>query len=147
MKGGEKSLNKELKRCPFCGGGAKLVKTMGGFYKIQCEECAVQTRSLTHLEAMALWNKREYQKIPKSDLTMLFGTRLERLRTKNQLSQKQLAEQVGTLGSILNAVESGKAQADYDMIVRLARTLHVTTDYLLGNRRDYETEQVQSKKI
>lgn len=134
-------MNKELKKCPFCGEGANIVKAMGRFYQVRCEGCEVRTRSMTLPEVMQNWNKREYQKIPKSDLTMLFGTRLERLRTKNQLSQKQLAEQVGTLGSILNAVESGKAQADYDMIVRLARALHVTTDYLLGNMVDYETEQ------
>ena len=58
----------ELKRCPFCGGEAKLVKTHDGMYGIfhESEECPIDAENFvcdwqydTAEEAIEAWNTRK----------------------------------------------------------------------------------------
>lgn len=60
----------KLKRCPFCGGQAKVYKTKFNFlyeeyaYQIYCVCCQAQTRYSNTLEkAIKEWNKRTKEKI------------------------------------------------------------------------------------
>ena len=61
-----------------------------------------------------------------------FGQRLKSLRKQRNLTQKQLAELIGTQNSIISFYEVGDRIPSPEIIVKLARTLHVSSDYLLG---------------
>lgn len=131
-----KEVDKSLKKCPFCGSGAKSSKNYLGLVQIECENCWCKTGFCQPYEAKRVWNSRVIPKIKKSDASTCgaFGIRLKKLREAQDIDIKDLAEMVGTSYFILKAIEQGKAQAEYSMIVSLAKALHVTTDYLLGNR-------------
>ena len=61
-----------------------------------------------------------------------FGQRLKSLRKQKNLTQKQLAELIGTQNSIISFYEVGDRIPSPEVIIKLTRTLHVSTDYLLG---------------
>lgn len=49
----------KLKKCPFCGGTAHIMK-MGFPHWVYCEECGakVQGRTFEEKDSVAAWNKR-----------------------------------------------------------------------------------------
>lgn len=49
-----------------------------------------------------------------------------------KLTQKQLADRLGLAVSAISSYESGTRYPSYDVLIKLARTFHVSTDYLLG---------------
>ena len=61
-----------------------------------------------------------------------FTGKLKTMRINRNLTQKQLAEQLGVAKSVVSYYESGDRFPSYDVLVRLARIFHVSTDYLLG---------------
>lgn len=61
-----------------------------------------------------------------------FGKRLRSLRLQNNLSQKQLAAQIGVRNSIISFYEMGDRQPSLDIIIKLASVFHVSADYLMG---------------
>lgn len=62
----------------------------------------------------------------------LFGEKLRALRTEHQLTQAQLAEQLGlATQSHLSYLERGKSEPSVALAVRAAGILGVTVDYLL----------------
>ena len=61
-----------------------------------------------------------------------FGEKLRKLRKESGLTQKQLADRLGLAKSIVNYYENGSRYPSYDVLVKLARIFHVSTDYLLG---------------
>jgi len=60
-----------------------------------------------------------------------FGEKLKALRIGLKLSQRELAERLGVAKSIVSYYESGDRYPSYDILVKMARLFHVTTDYLL----------------
>ncbi|MFO7323676.1 MAG: helix-turn-helix transcriptional regulator [Chloroflexota bacterium] len=60
------------------------------------------------------------------------GDRLREMRRKRQLTQDELAERLGFGQSQMNKYENGKSDPTPEVLVRLARELEVTTDWLLG---------------
>lgn len=68
-------------------------------------------------------------------ITVNFGEKLKLLRTNAKLTQQQLADRLGVAKSIVSYYESGSRYPSYDVLVRIARTFHVTTDYLLDIER------------
>lgn len=62
---------------------------------------------------------------------MNFGDKLKKLRTGQKLTQQQLAERLGVAKSVVSYYESGDRYPSYDVLVKIARIFHVTTDYLL----------------
>ena len=63
------------------------------------------------------------------------GERLKALRRQKHLTQKQLAELVGTQNSMISFYEIGDRIPSPEILISLATTLHVSTDYLLGLER------------
>ncbi len=63
---------------------------------------------------------------------MLLGERLKALRTSKKMSQKELAEKIGIAKSVISFYESNDRCPSYDVLIEIARTFNVTTDYLLG---------------
>ena len=60
------------------------------------------------------------------------GNKLKSLRLEKKLTQKQIADSIGLAISAVSSYESGSRFPSYDVLVKLARIFHVSTDYLLG---------------
>lgn len=67
---------------------------------------------------------------------MNFGEKLKQLRNGQKLTQQQLAERIGVAKSVVSYYESGDRYPSYDVLVKIARIFHVTTDYLLDIERN-----------
>ena len=61
-----------------------------------------------------------------------FGEKIKSLRTRRNLTQKQLADMAGVAVSAISSYESGNRYPSYDVLISLSRIFHVSTDYLLG---------------
>lgn len=66
---------------------------------------------------------------------MNFGEKLKALRTGQKLTQQQLAERLGVAKSVISYYESSDRYPSYDVLVKIARIFHTTTDYLLDIER------------
>ena len=64
-------------------------------------------------------------------LSPMFRTRLIQLRHSQNLTQQALADAVGIHVNQIRRYEAGSNQPHLDVLVRLARALHVSTDDLL----------------
>ena len=60
------------------------------------------------------------------------GEKLKSLRIEKKLTQKQVADRIGLAISAVSSYESGTRNPSYDVLAKLARIFHVSTDYLLG---------------
>ncbi len=80
---------------------------------------------------------------------MSFGEKLKQLRKREHLTQKQLAERIGVAKSIISYYESGHRYPSYDVLVKIARVFHVTTDYLLDmeKRRMLDVSDLSEESI
>ena len=68
-------------------------------------------------------------------MSLIFAQRLKEERLHCKLTQKQMAELLGIpLSSYRNyeALKKGHCEPDLDTVVRIARLLNTSTDYLLG---------------
>lgn len=63
---------------------------------------------------------------------MNMGEKLKSLRVEKKLTQKQVANRIGLATSAVSSYESGSRYPSYDVLVKLSRIFHVSTDYLLG---------------
>lgn len=63
---------------------------------------------------------------------MNFGEKLKELRKAQKLTQRELAERLNVAKSVVSYYESGDRFPSYDVLIKISRTFHVTTDYLLG---------------
>lgn len=63
---------------------------------------------------------------------MDFSNRLRELRTQAGLTQLQLAQQLGITKSVISFYELSERAPSPDVLIRIARIFHVSTDYLLG---------------
>lgn len=70
------------------------------------------------------------------DIELTVRTRLRSLRTTLGLSLDELAGRAGLSPSTLSRIETGKRTISLDVLVPLARALHVDLDTLLGQTDD-----------
>ena len=61
-----------------------------------------------------------------------FNLRLKKLRENEDLTQLQVATQIGASKSVISAYENGTRLPSYTNLIKLARLFKVSTDYLLG---------------
>lgn len=61
-----------------------------------------------------------------------FGQKLRELRKQHNLTQKELASMIGVKNSIISFYEVGDRIPSPEIIRKLAETLHVSADYLMG---------------
>lgn len=61
-----------------------------------------------------------------------FGQRLRALREENNLTQRQLAEQIGYGKSSVSFWENDLKDPTSKAIIKLSKLFKVTSDYLLG---------------
>ena len=70
----------------------------------------------------------------------IFGARLKELRKRNNLTQKELAEQIGIKQNSYSDWENGKTEPSFENLIKLADLFEVSLDCLLGR------EQMKVKK-
>ena len=77
------------------------------------------------------------------------GNKLKALRIEKNLTQKQIADRIGLAISAVSSYESGTRYPSYDVLVKLARIFHVSTDYLLGmtNTRNIDVTGLTDDEI
>lgn len=61
-----------------------------------------------------------------------FGQRLKELRTQAGMTQKQLADRIWVSKAAIGNYELSDRKPSPEIIVKLAKVFHVSTDYLLG---------------
>ena len=68
-----------------------------------------------------------------------FSKRLKELRQNSGLTQKQLAERIWVTKATISYYELSERNPSPEILVKLAKVFHVTTDYLLGieNKKQY----------
>lgn len=62
----------------------------------------------------------------------VFSEKLKELRKRNNLTQKELAEQIGIKQNSYSDWETGKNEPNLENIVKLSKILDTSTDELLG---------------
>lgn len=67
---------------------------------------------------------------------MAFGDRLAELLDEKEISQKDFAAQLNIAPTTLNGYIKNKRQPDFELVVRIASVLKVSTDYLLDCQLD-----------
>ena len=77
------------------------------------------------------------------------GNKLKSLRIEKKLTQKQVADRIGLAISAVSSYESGSRYPSYDVLVKLARMFHVSTDYLLGitDKRNIDVTGLNDNEI
>ena len=66
----------------------------------------------------------------------IFSIRLRAMRERRNLKQSELAELAGLQAAAVSHFETGRRAPSFDNLRRLADTLNVTTDYLIGRIDD-----------
>ena len=78
----------------------------------------------------------------------MLGQRIAALRRQQGLSQAELAACLGISASAMGMYEQGRREPSADTLVRLARQLQVTTDFLLtGEMNSQMDEQTYSRML
>ena len=79
----------------------------------------------------------------------LLSEKIKLLRERAGLTQADLARQMGLTRSSVNAWEMGLSVPSTQYIVELAKTFHVSTDYLLGieGAASISVEGLSEKKV
>ena len=77
------------------------------------------------------------------------GEKLKSLRLEENLTQKQIADRIGLAISAVSSYESGSRYPSYDVLVKLSRIFHVSTDYLLGitDKRNVDVTGLNDSEI
>lgn len=60
--------------------------------------------------------------------------KLQKLRSKNGLSQKQVADRIGVSPSIVSGYETGERTPSTEVLLSLSYLYNCSTDYLLGKQ-------------
>ncbi|WP_101698175.1 helix-turn-helix domain-containing protein [Clostridium minihomine] len=71
----------------------------------------------------------------------MFSVQLKKLRAEYGMTQAQLAQKLGISASAVGMYEQGRREPDSELLARLARLFHVSTDYLLGVQQESEADQ------
>lgn len=76
----------------------------------------------------------------------MFGKILKELRTKNNLSQKDLAKALYLSNSSISHYENNRCMPSRETIEAFAGYFNVTTDYLLGSNRICDLEELMQQE-
>ena len=77
----------------------------------------------------------------------MFSERLKTLRSEKELTQEQLARELGISNKSISVYEKGTSLPSIDTLARLASYFNVTVDYLIGysDQRNPEISNIASK--
>jgi len=77
---------------------------------------------------------------------MTLGEHIITLRKKKGISQNELGKAVGTSGDIIGRYERDEVKPSIEVVVKIADTLEVSIDYLVG-KSNVELDKTVLKKI
>jgi len=75
---------------------------------------------------------------------MMFGKRIQALRSERKLSQTKLAEEIGITRQVYGQYELGKSTPSLDVLADIADYFVVSVDYLIG-RDEYSVLSYNEK--
>lgn len=78
---------------------------------------------------------------------MSFANRIKQLRIENNLTQKDIAEKLGMTPTGISYWESGNAVPNYETLKKLADLFNVSIDFLIGNEKTNDENDVLFRKI
>ena len=64
------------------------------------------------------------------------GERIKKYRTSIKMTQKDFASRLGVTGASVSAYENGTRLPSYEILVKIANILGISTDMLLGRVKD-----------
>ena len=73
----------------------------------------------------------------------IIGERIAGLLMEQGKTQRKLAEQVGTTGASISRYIKGYRVPKGTILANIAKALHTTTDYLLGNEKDSNDPELE----
>ena len=78
-----------------------------------------------------------------------FGAVLKAIRKEKGLSQSQLGSMIGVSKAGISKYENAQSYPGYDVLLKLASTLKVSTDYLLGveKKKTVNIDDLTNKQI
>lgn len=78
-----------------------------------------------------------------------FPDKLKALRAERHLTQLQVAQRIGVTKAMISAYETAIRYPSYDVLIKLARLLGVSTDYLLGinNKQSISVDDLTAEEI
>ncbi len=68
----------------------------------------------------------------------ILGKKIKEYRTSIKMTQQDFAYRLGVTGASVSAYENGTRTPSFDVLVRIANILGVTTDDLLGRKKSNE---------
>lgn len=87
-------------------------------------------------------------KLPPLDLgSESLGQRIARLRKEKGYTQDELAKKMGIVRVLVSDYERERIRPHYEMIIRFAMALDVTTDELLGLKQSKNGSRSQNLKL
>lgn len=76
-----------------------------------------------------------------------FSKRLKKLQKESGFNQKQFAEKMGTTPKTLRKYLNGEKLPTVALIIKIAKTFEVSTDWLLGVPQKSETEKTITAEV
>ena len=75
--------------------------------------------------------------------------KLKELRRKQGITQAELASRIGVVESAISLYESGKREPDISTLIKIAKCLNTTVDYLIDmpNNANNKTQQQQEESL
>ncbi len=68
------------------------------------------------------------------------GNQIKQLRIARNITQEELAARLSVAKSTISSYENGSRLPSYDILVKIARLFHVSTDNLLGCSTEYSLD-------
>jgi Predicted transcriptional regulators len=80
-------------------------------------------------------------------MTMTMGDRLRELRLRKNLSQEEVARQIGITRSAYSHYEINNRQPVYDTLIKLSSYFDVSLDYIIGGDPDKSLSGINSDTV
>jgi len=75
------------------------------------------------------------------------GQRITHIRKQQGITQQQLADKIGITQTLISDYETGRVRLFDEMVIRIALALNVSTDTLLGLKKEKKQDQKHSLRI
>ncbi len=90
---------------------------------------------------------REEKNFWRDKINMPFANKLRDLRKQSKLTQDELANKVGLHGRHIGKYENGQVMPNTDTLIRIAKVLDVSLDYLVLDAESPKLDTILDKDI
>ena len=73
--------------------------------------------------------------------------KIKEIRTENGMSQKELAQLLGVSQTNIYNYEVGRTEPSIEILIKLAKALNVSIDYLVGNSDEFGAIMVEGPEL